>query len=193
MRTAYPSRLPTSRPIPLNRLRPERRGASDQGQGQRDRSGCCSTRLSSGIGNIYADEALWRAQVQGRRMASTLIKPTIARVLGHARDVMTEALGRVARVSTRSMSTSMAPPGTSTDRWPPTGRSGAARCGTPHHARALHEPVVLLLPALPSHPTTADPRAPPRCGVAGGDPGARASAVALTWWRKVTCATYRRM
>ncbi len=47
----------------------------------------------SGIGNIYADEALWRAQVQGRRMASTLTKPTIARVLGHARDVMTEALG----------------------------------------------------------------------------------------------------
>ena len=47
----------------------------------------------SGIGNIYADEALWRAQVHGRRMASTLTKPTIARVLGHARDVMTEALG----------------------------------------------------------------------------------------------------
>ena len=47
----------------------------------------------SGIGNIYADEALWRAQVHGRRLASTLTKPTIARVLGHARDVMTEALG----------------------------------------------------------------------------------------------------
>ena len=47
----------------------------------------------SGIGNIYADEALWRAQIHGRRMASTLTKPTIARVLGHARDVMTEALG----------------------------------------------------------------------------------------------------
>ena len=47
----------------------------------------------SGIGNIYADEALWRAQVHGRRMASTLTKPSIARVLGHARDVMTEALG----------------------------------------------------------------------------------------------------
>ena len=47
----------------------------------------------AGIGNIYADEALWRAQVHGRRMASTLTKPSIARVLGHARDVMTEALG----------------------------------------------------------------------------------------------------
>ena len=47
----------------------------------------------SGIGNIYADEALWRAQVHGRRMASTLTKPSIERVLGHARDVMTEALG----------------------------------------------------------------------------------------------------
>ena len=47
----------------------------------------------SGIGNIYADEALWWAQVHGRRMASTLTKPSIARVLGHARGVMTEALG----------------------------------------------------------------------------------------------------
>ncbi|HQH08327.1 MAG TPA: bifunctional DNA-formamidopyrimidine glycosylase/DNA-(apurinic or apyrimidinic site) lyase [Phycicoccus sp.] len=48
----------------------------------------------SGIGNIYADEALWRAQVHGRRIASSLTKPVIARVLGHATDVMREALGQ---------------------------------------------------------------------------------------------------
>ena len=48
----------------------------------------------SGIGNIYADEALWRAGVHGRRVASTLTKPAIGRVLDHARDVMSEALGQ---------------------------------------------------------------------------------------------------
>ncbi|HBO54781.1 bifunctional DNA-formamidopyrimidine glycosylase/DNA-(apurinic or apyrimidinic site) lyase [Janibacter terrae] len=48
----------------------------------------------SGIGNIYADEALWRAQVHGERLASALTKPTIGRLLDHARDVMAEALGQ---------------------------------------------------------------------------------------------------
>src|SRR5882762_3155241 len=31
----------------------------------------------SGIGNIYADESLWRAKVNGARLASTLSKPTL--------------------------------------------------------------------------------------------------------------------
>ncbi len=47
----------------------------------------------SGIGNIYADEALWRAQVHGERPASALTKPRIAAVLDHAAEVMREALG----------------------------------------------------------------------------------------------------
>ncbi|MDC5697241.1 bifunctional DNA-formamidopyrimidine glycosylase/DNA-(apurinic or apyrimidinic site) lyase [Intrasporangium calvum] len=48
--------------------------------------------LVSGIGNIYADEALWRAQVHGERICATLTKPVLSRVLDHARDVMAEAL-----------------------------------------------------------------------------------------------------
>jgi formamidopyrimidine-DNA glycosylase len=48
----------------------------------------------SGIGNIYADEALWRAQVHGERIASTLTKPAIGRLLDHAHDVMAAALGQ---------------------------------------------------------------------------------------------------
>ncbi len=48
--------------------------------------------LVSGIGNIYADEALWHARVHGERLASSLTKPTLARVLGHAREVMAAAL-----------------------------------------------------------------------------------------------------
>lgn len=48
----------------------------------------------SGIGNIYADEALWRARVHGARAASSLTRPALVRLLGHAADVMTEALGQ---------------------------------------------------------------------------------------------------
>ncbi|MDO5710241.1 MAG: bifunctional DNA-formamidopyrimidine glycosylase/DNA-(apurinic or apyrimidinic site) lyase [Micrococcales bacterium] len=48
--------------------------------------------LVSGIGNIYADEGLWRAGIHGQRYADQLTKPALARLLGHTRDVMTDAL-----------------------------------------------------------------------------------------------------
>ncbi len=48
----------------------------------------------SGIGNIYADESLWRAKVNGARIAETLTKPVLAGILGHATDVMRDALGQ---------------------------------------------------------------------------------------------------
>ena len=48
--------------------------------------------LVSGIGNIYADEALWRAGIHGQRYAEDLTKPALTRLLGHARDVMAAAL-----------------------------------------------------------------------------------------------------
>ncbi len=46
----------------------------------------------SGIGNIYADEALWRAKVNGARIASTLTRRRLAGVLEAAAEVMREAL-----------------------------------------------------------------------------------------------------
>jgi len=46
----------------------------------------------SGIGNIYADEALWRAKVHYARPTSTMNRPTAAAVLSAAADVMTVAL-----------------------------------------------------------------------------------------------------
>ncbi|MCW2557004.1 MAG: fpg1 [Mycobacterium sp.] len=46
----------------------------------------------SGIGNIYADESLWRAKVNGARLASALSKPTLGAILDHAGDVMRDAL-----------------------------------------------------------------------------------------------------
>jgi formamidopyrimidine-DNA glycosylase len=46
----------------------------------------------SGIGNIYADEALWRAKVNGARVADTLTRRQLAAVLDAAAEVMREAL-----------------------------------------------------------------------------------------------------
>ncbi|KAA0081193.1 bifunctional DNA-formamidopyrimidine glycosylase/DNA-(apurinic or apyrimidinic site) lyase [Mycolicibacterium sp. P9-64] len=48
----------------------------------------------SGIGNIYADESLWRAKVNGARLASSLSKPTLGTILDHAGDVMRAALAQ---------------------------------------------------------------------------------------------------
>ncbi|MFB6890788.1 bifunctional DNA-formamidopyrimidine glycosylase/DNA-(apurinic or apyrimidinic site) lyase [Kitasatospora sp. NPDC056327] len=48
--------------------------------------------LISGVGNIYADEALWRAGLHYDRPTATLTRPQAALLLGHARDVMTAAL-----------------------------------------------------------------------------------------------------
>ncbi|OBI77578.1 DNA-formamidopyrimidine glycosylase [Mycobacterium asiaticum] len=48
----------------------------------------------SGIGNIYADEALWRAKVNGARIAANLSRRQLASVLDAAAEVMREALGK---------------------------------------------------------------------------------------------------
>jgi len=48
----------------------------------------------SGIGNIYADEALWRARINGSRPASSLPRARLGELLDAAAEVMTEALGQ---------------------------------------------------------------------------------------------------
>ncbi|MYT20496.1 bifunctional DNA-formamidopyrimidine glycosylase/DNA-(apurinic or apyrimidinic site) lyase [Streptomyces sp. SID7760] len=48
--------------------------------------------LISGVGNIYADEALWRARLHYERPTATLTRPRSAELLGHVRDVMNAAL-----------------------------------------------------------------------------------------------------
>jgi formamidopyrimidine-DNA glycosylase len=50
--------------------------------------------LVSGVGNIYADEALWRARLHGEREAATLTRPALGRLLDHATEVMQAALGQ---------------------------------------------------------------------------------------------------
>ncbi|MGW5670871.1 bifunctional DNA-formamidopyrimidine glycosylase/DNA-(apurinic or apyrimidinic site) lyase [Micromonospora sp. NPDC003776] len=48
--------------------------------------------LISGVGNIYADEALWRARLHGARPTDALTGPAAGRLLGHVRDVLGEAI-----------------------------------------------------------------------------------------------------
>ncbi|MGO2312935.1 bifunctional DNA-formamidopyrimidine glycosylase/DNA-(apurinic or apyrimidinic site) lyase [Brachybacterium tyrofermentans] len=50
--------------------------------------------LVSGIGNIYADEALWAAKVHGERAASSLSRPRISALIDAAREVMDAALAQ---------------------------------------------------------------------------------------------------
>jgi formamidopyrimidine-DNA glycosylase len=49
--------------------------------------------LVSGVGNIYADEALWRARIHGERPGDRLTATQVRELLGHAREVMLAALG----------------------------------------------------------------------------------------------------
>ncbi|MFS3128884.1 bifunctional DNA-formamidopyrimidine glycosylase/DNA-(apurinic or apyrimidinic site) lyase [Nocardioides sp. Bht2] len=50
--------------------------------------------LVSGVGNIYADEALWRAQIHGERPGEKLTARQVRELAGHAREVMEAALAQ---------------------------------------------------------------------------------------------------
>src|SRR6195952_4065717 len=48
----------------------------------------------SGIGNIYADESLWRAKLNGARLAEALTRKQLTTLLDAAADVMRDALAQ---------------------------------------------------------------------------------------------------
>jgi formamidopyrimidine-DNA glycosylase len=50
--------------------------------------------LVSGVGNIYADEALWRSSIHGERPGDRLMAAQVRDLLGHAREVMADALAQ---------------------------------------------------------------------------------------------------
>ncbi|MGP3986351.1 bifunctional DNA-formamidopyrimidine glycosylase/DNA-(apurinic or apyrimidinic site) lyase [Streptomyces sp. 3N207] len=50
--------------------------------------------LISGVGNIYADESLWRSRLHYERPTATLTRKQTAELIGHVRDVMTAALAQ---------------------------------------------------------------------------------------------------
>jgi formamidopyrimidine-DNA glycosylase len=50
--------------------------------------------LVSGVGNIYADEALWRSRLHYARATETMTRPAARALLGHVRVVMQDALAQ---------------------------------------------------------------------------------------------------
>ena len=49
--------------------------------------------LVSGVGNIYADESLWRARLHWARPTESLTRPLARTLLAHVRDVLSESIG----------------------------------------------------------------------------------------------------
>jgi formamidopyrimidine-DNA glycosylase len=49
--------------------------------------------LISGVGNIYADEALWRARLHWARPTQALTRPVVRQLVDHVRAVLGEAIG----------------------------------------------------------------------------------------------------
>jgi formamidopyrimidine-DNA glycosylase len=82
--------------IGLDPLDPEFDGADLAARLRRRRTGIkralLDQSLVSGIGNIYADEALWRARLHYARPTETLRRAEIERLLHAVREVMDEAL-----------------------------------------------------------------------------------------------------
>jgi formamidopyrimidine-DNA glycosylase len=89
-----------------------------------------SQRPLAGVGNIYADEALWRAQVHPA--ARTLSRARAAVLLGHIRDVLTEGIDH-GGTTLRDYRTVDGQPGRNQFRLDAYGRAGlpCRRCGTP--------------------------------------------------------------
>ena len=108
--------------------------------------------LISGVGNIYADEALWRAKLHGERPGDRLTGPLLRGLLGHVRERDGGGAGPGRHVLRRPLrqrqrGVGLLRPLAGCLR--PGGRAvPALRHADP--AGRLHEPVVLLLPALPT-------------------------------------------
>jgi formamidopyrimidine-DNA glycosylase len=49
-------------------------------------------RVLRGIGNIYADESLWRARIHPKRLGANLKAPEVRRLYRAMRDVLNEAI-----------------------------------------------------------------------------------------------------
>ena len=91
--------------------------------------------VASGIGNIYADEALWRAELHGERVAGWLTKPRIGLLLDHAATVMREALGQGGTSFDALYVNVNGASATSTARSPPTAGPGGRARGAGRHRR----------------------------------------------------------
>ncbi len=108
--------------------------------------------LVSGVGNIYADEALWRAELHGERPGDRLTATQVRELLGHAREVMTDGAGggrHVVRRALRQRQRRVRLLRPLAARL----RAGGGAVRPVRYADApgrLHEPLVVLLPGLPA-------------------------------------------
>lgn len=110
----------------------------------------------SGIGNIYADEALWRAKVHGARIADALTRKQLTAVLDAAADVMRDALAK-GGTSFDSLYVNVNGESGYFDRsLDAYGREGQGcrRCGAVMRRGEVHEPLVVLLPEMPTAPAS---------------------------------------
>ena len=141
--------------------------------------------LVSGIGNIYADEALWRARLHAEVATDALDRGGAARVLAGARAVMGEALARggtsfdalYVDVNGRS--------GRFEGSLAVYGRAGSPcrRCGTPVRRDRFMNRSSFSCPTCQPPPWTPGPAAGPAGagsaagGASGGEPGSGAAHV----------------
>ena len=109
--------------------------------------------LVSGVGNIYADEALWRARVHGERPRRPAHRRArSASCSARPATVMVAALGQ-GGTSFDALYVNVNGESGYFDRsLHAYGREGEPcdRCGTPDPPGRVHEPVVVLLPGLPA-------------------------------------------
>ena len=106
----------------------------------------------SGIGNIYADEALWRAKVHYARPTAGMTRAVAGRVLTAATRGDDAGAGRwwhLLRRAVRQRQRRIRVLRPVAERLRPAG-SAVPAVRHPDPPRRLHEPVVVLLPALPA-------------------------------------------
>ncbi|MFF4958570.1 bifunctional DNA-formamidopyrimidine glycosylase/DNA-(apurinic or apyrimidinic site) lyase [Streptomyces sp. NPDC001222] len=119
--------------------------------------------LISGVGNIYADEALWRSGVHYERPTAHFTRPRTAELLGHVRDVMNAALA-VGGTSFDSLYVNVNGESGYFDRsLDAYGREGlpCRRCATPVRRRPWMNRSSYFCPKCQRAPRTATPRVMP--------------------------------
>ena len=131
--------------------------------------------LISGVGNIYADESLWRATLHYDRPTASLTKPDVTRLLHAIRTVLNESLRAggtsfdALYVSTEGVS------GLFQRRLEVYGREGepCSRCGTALRRDAFMNRSSYYCPRCQRAPRPRPPASPPRRGRTAGTAAAR--------------------
>lgn len=114
-----------------------------------------SETVGRGIGNIYADETLWRCRLHYEQPNASLSQRRAVELLSTARVVMTESLAQGGTSFDALYVDINGSSGYFSRNLAAYGRQDQPcdRCGTPDRAGAVHESLVLSLPRLPAQAT----------------------------------------